>query len=100
MSGAVVELHVIARVDDGDCAADLFGCETYYDLDDGGGAGRAVTGFWESVTLPPGAGGLDELDAALAGAGYTRTSPWRRRVTAAGQIRYFTDATIRIEETL
>ncbi|MFI7531504.1 hypothetical protein [Nocardia salmonicida] len=99
MSAGLVELHVIARLDDGDCAADLFGREVYYDAVDGT-AGHAVTCFWESVTLAPGTGGLDELDAALAGAGYKRTTAWRKRVTAAGAIRYFTDATIHICEEL
>ncbi len=101
MSATIVELHVIARLDDGDCAVDLFGCEVYYDAVDGSETGRAVTAFWESVSLDPSAPtGLAGLDAALAGAGYERTGEWRARVTAAGAVRYFTDATVHVCEEL
>ncbi|MFI6225340.1 hypothetical protein ACIBEH_32675 [Nocardia salmonicida] len=98
MNTTIVELHVIARLDDGDCAADLFGVESYYDAVDGSETGRVVTGFWESVILDSETAGLDELDAALTGAGYQRTGAWRKRVTAARVVRYFTDATIHICE--
>lgn len=100
MSASTVELHVIARLDDGDCAADLFGWEIFYSAADGSETGRAVTGFWESVTLDPATAGLDELDTALAEAGYQRTGQWRERVTATGCVRYFTDAVIHVHEEL
>ncbi|MFE3322832.1 hypothetical protein [Nocardia sp. NPDC059195] len=101
MSASTVELHVIARLDDGDCAADLFGWEIFYSAVDGSETGRAVTAFWESVTATAGAkDGLIALDAALADAGYQRTAQWRKHVTASGCVRYFTDAAAHIHEEL
>ncbi|MFI2281382.1 hypothetical protein [Nocardia beijingensis] len=47
---------------------------------------------------PPTAVSLDALDDALTDAGYTRTSEWRRKTTSSGAVRYFTVATIRIED--
>lgn len=98
MKTTIVELHVVARLDDGDCAADLFGLEIYYDAHDGLETGGAVTAFWESVVLDSARAGLDELDAALTTAGYQRTGTWSKRVTAAGAVRYFTNATVAVCE--
>lgn len=92
-----VDLHVIARLDADDAAADLYSCEIYYDAADGAEAGRTVTGWWESVKLePPADTTLDALDEALLEAGYRRTSSWRKRVNAYGAVRYFSDATITV----
>lgn len=94
-----VDLHVIARLDDhAGAVADLYSCELFYN-DDGSIHGRHVSCRWESVPAAPGAGvSLDALDAALTAAGYTRTSEWRRKTTSSGAVRYFTVATIRIED--
>ena len=49
------------------------------------------TGVWaEPVTL-------DALDGTLATCGYVRIGEWRKRVTAAGKIRFFADAVTRLE---
>ena len=93
-----VDLHVIARLDADDAAADLYSCEIYYAATDGCEAGRAVTGWWESVTLTSTTGAtLDDLDEALSSAGYRRTSGWRKCVNAYGAVRYFSDATITVQ---
>ncbi|MGK8491880.1 hypothetical protein [Nocardia asiatica] len=94
-----VDLHVIARLDDpAGAVADLYACELFYS-DDGSLYGRHVSCRWESVPAAPGSpGSLDALDAALTTAGYTRTSEWRRKTTSSGAVRYFTVATIRIED--
>lgn len=99
MTHADIDLHVIARLDDPDGAvADLYSCELFYN-DDGSIHGRHVSCRWESVPTDPGApASLDALDAALTAAGYTRASEWRRKTTRSGAVRYFTVATIRIED--
>jgi hypothetical protein len=38
------------------------------------------------------------IDEALAAARSTRSSDWRRKTTAAGVVRYFAVASIRIED--
>ncbi|MBF6169214.1 hypothetical protein IU486_31425 [Streptomyces gardneri] len=95
MTNADIDLHVIARLDDTDGAvADLYSCELFYN-DDGSIHGRHVSCRWESVPAEPGApASLDALTAA----GYTRTGKWRRKTTSSGAVRYFTVATIRIED--
>ncbi len=94
-----VDLHVIARLDDpAGAVADLYACELFYS-DDGSIYGRHVSCRWESVPATPSAPiSLDALDAALTTAGYTRTGEWRRKTTSSGAERYFTVATIRIED--
>ncbi|MBF6191327.1 hypothetical protein U3653_22960 [Nocardia sp. CDC186] len=94
-----VDLHVIARLDDpAGAVADLYSCELFYN-DDGSIHGRHVSCRWESITAEPSTSpSLDGLDAALAAAGYTRTGEWRRKTTSSGAVRYFTVATIRIED--
>lgn len=91
-----VDLHVIARLDDpAGAVADLYACELFHN-DDGSVYGRHVSCRWESVPAAPAS--LDALDAALTAAGYTRTGEWRRKTTSSGAVRYFTVATIRIED--
>ncbi|MEU6189615.1 hypothetical protein [Nocardia sp. NPDC047038] len=93
-----VDLHVIARLDDpAGAVADLYACELFYS-DDGSVYGRHVSCRWESVPAAPGAPvSLDALDDALTAAGYTRTGEWRK-TTSSGAVRYFTVATIGIED--
>ncbi|MFI5783763.1 hypothetical protein [Nocardia sp. NPDC051570] len=93
-----VDLHVIARIES-DCAvADLYVSDPCYDAVDGHPAGRILEGWGESVVTDPGAPvTLDALDAALTADGYTRVSGWRERVTAAGAVRWFAEAVIRVE---
>ncbi|MFD4444384.1 hypothetical protein ACFWPK_31875 [Nocardia sp. NPDC058519] len=94
-----VDLYVIARLDNGDAAADLYSCEVYYDAHDGTFHGRTVASWWEPVRLESTAvASLDELDQAMSRAGYTRVGGWRKRVTSSGAVRYFADATTGIEE--
>ncbi|WP_280204827.1 hypothetical protein [Nocardia farcinica] len=91
----LVELLVIARIDTTAAVADLFSCQTYYDADTGTETGPGVEAMWETLTVDPAAPiCLDSLDQALTTSGYRRTSAWRKRVTAAGAIRYFAHATI------
>ncbi|WP_280492911.1 hypothetical protein [Nocardia asiatica] len=94
-----VDLHVIARLDDpAGAVADLYSCELFYN-DDGSIHGRHVSCRWESIPAEPGAAvSLDALDEALTDAGYTRTGEWRRKTTSSGAVRYFTVATIRVED--
>ncbi|UGT69142.1 hypothetical protein LTT66_02715 [Nocardia gipuzkoensis] len=94
-----VDLHIIARLDDpAGAVADLDACELFYS-DDGSVYGRHVSCRWESVPTDPGSPvSLDALDAALIAAGYTRTSIWQRKTTSSGAVRFFTVATIRIED--
>lgn len=95
----LVELLVIARVDTTTAVADLFSCQTYYDADTGTETGPGVEAMWETLTVDPAAPVcLDSLDQALTTSGYRRTSAWRKRVTAAGAIRYFAHATIAIPD--
>ncbi|MFI2561590.1 hypothetical protein [Nocardia farcinica] len=91
----LVELLVIARIDTTAAVADLFSCQTYDDADTGTETGPGVEAMWETLTVDPAAPiCLDSLDQALTTSGYRRTSAWRKRVTAAGAIRYFAHATI------
>ncbi|MFE6925924.1 hypothetical protein ACFVAV_33275 [Nocardia sp. NPDC057663] len=95
----LIDLYVIARLDTGDAAADLYSCEVYYDAETGTFHGRTVNSWWESVRLPAEAeASLDALDRALSGAGYARIGQWRKRATASGAVRYFADATTCVEE--
>jgi len=95
----LVELLVIARIDTTTAVADLFSCQTYYDADTGTETGPGVEAMWETLTVDPAAPiCLDSLDQALTTSGYRRTSAWRKRVTAAGAIRYFAHATIAIPD--
>ncbi|MFF0546870.1 hypothetical protein ACFYTF_28940 [Nocardia thailandica] len=99
MSAETVDLHVIARREPGQAAVDLFGREVFFDAETGSELGPAVELFWESLPVPADApAGAAGLDATLTAAGYQRTGEWRRRVTAAGAVRYFTTATIHISE--
>ncbi|MGY1980151.1 hypothetical protein [Nocardia gipuzkoensis] len=90
-----IDLQVIARLDDpAGAVADLYACELFYSV-----YGRHVSCRWVSVPAAPDAPlSLDALDQALTAAGYTRTSEWRRKTTSFGAVRYFTVATIRIED--
>lgn len=91
-----VDLLVIARLDEG-AAAELFSCEVYFNLD-GSVHGNGVRCGWESLhATEPGDHGVADLDDLLTTHGYTRTSSWRPRLTAAGRMRYFADATTTIE---
>ncbi|MGY2025915.1 hypothetical protein [Nocardia gipuzkoensis] len=93
-----VDLHVIARLDTDAAVADLYSCELFYN-DDGSIHGRHVSCRWESVpTAPDAPASLNALDQALTAAGYTRTGEWRRKTTSSGAVRYFTVATIGIED--
>ncbi|MFE9328638.1 hypothetical protein ACIHDR_47670 [Nocardia sp. NPDC052278] len=92
-----IELYVIARLKDDAAVADLYACEVFYDAENGTEAGRAVQGWWESVQAATVSPTLDAVDAALTAHGYRRTSAWRKQVTASGAVRYFTNATIGIE---
>ncbi|MFD3431277.1 hypothetical protein [Nocardia fluminea] len=93
-----VDLYVIARLDAGDAAADLYSCEGYYDVETGTFHGRTVESWWESLRLPADIeASLDALDQALSGAGYARIGEWRKRATASGAVRYFADATTHVE---
>ncbi|WP_228824938.1 hypothetical protein [Nocardia farcinica] len=95
----LVELLVIARIDTTTAVADLFSCQTYYDADTGTETGPGVEAMWETLTVAPAVPVcLDSLDQALTTSGYRRTSDWRKRVTAAGAIRYFAHATIAIPD--
>ncbi|MFD3427667.1 hypothetical protein [Nocardia fluminea] len=88
-----------ARPDDGNAAADLYGCEVYYDAHDGTFHGSPVAIWWESVRLDLAApASLDEHDQVMSSAGYTRLGGRRKRVTASGAVRYFADATSGIED--
>lgn len=95
----LVDLYIIARLDAGDAAADLYSCEVYYDHGTGTCHGRTVESWWESVRIDHEVDAtLDALDRALTVAGYARIGQWRKRVTSSGAVRYFADATTCIEE--
>lgn len=95
----LIDLYVIARLDAGDSAADLYSCEVYYDPGTGTCHGRTVESWWESVRLDLEVhASLEALDVALGVAGYARVGGWRKRVTSSGAMRYFADATTCIEE--
>ncbi|MFC9898502.1 hypothetical protein ACFVMC_32830 [Nocardia sp. NPDC127579] len=93
----LVDLYMIARLGQ-DCAvADIFCCEVFADTTTRV-TRRGVAGWWESVaTTPELPVTLDALDTVLASGGYTRLTGWRPKVTAAGAVRYFADATTNIE---
>ncbi|WP_306358964.1 MULTISPECIES: hypothetical protein [unclassified Nocardia] len=94
-----VDLYVIARLEAGVAVADIYCCEVFYDAATGSLAGRGIEGWWESVaTTPEVPASLDALGEVLTANGYTRTTNWRQKVTASGAIRYFTDATARIDD--
>ncbi|MEV6562936.1 hypothetical protein AB0M22_44965 [Nocardia sp. NPDC051756] len=94
-----VDLYVIARLEDECAVADLYSCETYYDITDGHPVGPLVQGWLETLSTPADADVcLGALDLALTTSGYTRTSEWSRRSTAAGAVRFFTDAVACIED--
>ncbi|MFE6922841.1 hypothetical protein ACFVAV_17540 [Nocardia sp. NPDC057663] len=94
----LTDLYVIARLDAGDTAADLYSCEVYYDHGTGTCHGRTVESWWESVRLDPEVAALEALDQALSVAGYARVGQWRKRATDSGAVRYFADATTCVEE--
>ncbi|MFF5030453.1 hypothetical protein [Nocardia salmonicida] len=84
------EFHVIARLDAGDSVADVFSS----DIVDVASGIRHTAAWPQSLPVRPSkAFGLDELDHALAAAGYQRSSSWRKRVTNGGVVRYFAHAT-------
>lgn len=88
--GSRSEFHVIARLDAGDAVADVFSS----DIVDAVSGVRHTADWPQSLPLRPSkAVGLDELDHALADAGYQRSSSWRKRVTNSGVVRYFAHAT-------
>lgn len=85
------EFYIIARLDLDDSAVDV-----YSRIFDAPGNGRHAGEWSRSWSLPvrPGtAADLERLDHLLAGAGYRRSSGWRKRITASGAVRYFADAT-------
>lgn len=95
----LVDLYVIARLDRGDAAADLYSCDVFYDAETGTHHGRTVASWWESVRLDSDTvASLHALDQAMIVAGYARVGDWRKRVTSSGAVRYFADATTGIEE--
>jgi hypothetical protein len=83
------EFYIIARLDVGDSAADIY--RKIFDVP----AGVRHTADWaRSLPVRPGtAADLDGLDHVLAAAGYRRSSRWRQRITTSGAVRYFADAT-------
>ena len=88
--GSRSEFHVIARLDAGDTVADVFSS----DIVDVASGIRHTADWPQSLPVRPRkAVGLDELDHALADAGYQRSSSWRKRVTNSGVVRYFAYAT-------
>ncbi|MEV4158510.1 MULTISPECIES: hypothetical protein [Nocardia] len=90
------DLYVIARLDIGDAAADVYDSGVHYDIHGHDGAfGPHTTANWStSLPLEPNVSAdLDGLDRTLAAAGYYRTGGWRERVTASGAVRYFAEAT-------
>ncbi|MGW6724808.1 hypothetical protein ACWF9G_02785 [Nocardia sp. NPDC055029] len=92
---ARADLYVIARLDIGDAAIDVYCCEVYFDhAVDGTLCGRTSASWSRTLQLGPDmSADLDGLDRAMAAARYFRTSSWRVRVTASGAVRYFADAT-------
>ncbi|MFC9660047.1 hypothetical protein ACFVJ5_07390 [Nocardia sp. NPDC127606] len=96
-----IELYVIARLDVGDAAADVYTSEVHFShAVDGAFCGRATTSWSRSLRLAPDTSvDLDGLDRTLVDAGYYRTSGWRARVTASGAVRYFADAAVGIGDT-
>lgn len=84
------EFYVIARLDVGDSAADV------YSSDISGGPGEPRTAGWaRTLRVQPGtAADLDGLDRTLAASGYWRTGSWREQITAGGVLRYFAEATL------
>ncbi|MFI5501131.1 hypothetical protein ACIA5E_18900 [Nocardia asteroides] len=95
----MVDLYVIARLDEIDnvAVADLFTTELFF-TPDGTLDGRGVGSWWESVSTTRGEPvTLEALDGTLATCGYVRIGEWRKRVTAAGKVRFFADAVTRLE---
>ncbi|MFE6923008.1 hypothetical protein ACFVAV_18410 [Nocardia sp. NPDC057663] len=88
-------LFVIARLDAGDAAVDVYSSEFYCGHASDGAVCARTTAIWSrSLRLEPGTSAdLDGLDRTLAAAGYCRVGGWRVRVTANGAVRYFADAT-------
>ncbi|MEV0292144.1 hypothetical protein [Nocardia sp. NPDC050710] len=98
MSLETVDMFMIARLDDV-AVADLYSCEIHYDAADSTETGHTVEASWGSVTIETSAPAtLEALDQALTGLGYRRTTNWHKRVTASGAVRWFVEATIRIED--
>ncbi|MFJ2838046.1 MULTISPECIES: hypothetical protein [Nocardia] len=98
---AQVDLYVIARLDVGDVAVDVYFCEVFVHSANGSFGGR-TSASW-SRTLQPAqdvSADLDGLDRTMSAAGYRRTTGWRERVTASGAMRYFADATTRLGATV
>lgn len=83
------EFYIIARLDAGDSAADIY--RRIFDVP----VPVRHTADWAwSLPVQPGtAADLDGLDRMLAAAGYRRSSDWRKRITTSGAVRYFADAT-------
>ncbi|TCJ96319.1 hypothetical protein [Nocardia alba] len=83
------EFYVIARLDIGDSAADIY--RRTFDVPV---CSRHTADWAWSLPAQPGAAAdLDGLDHLLAAAGYQRSSDWRMRITTSGAVRYFADAT-------
>lgn len=94
-----VDLYVIARLDDGTAVADLYGWGIYYDADAGAEAGPSVEVLGRSLVPHPDLPAtLEALDHTLVDFGYHRTTDWRRRVTTAGAVRFFTHAIAHIDD--
>ncbi|MEU3010241.1 hypothetical protein [Nocardia asteroides] len=84
------EFYIIARLETGDSAADVYSREIF----DDSGILRHIGRRFCALPLQPGAtADLDGLDHTLAAAGYQRSSSWRPRITHSGATRYFADAT-------
>ncbi|MEV0855833.1 hypothetical protein ACGFQG_29935 [Nocardia fluminea] len=83
------EFYIIARLDAGDSAADIYSRIVDVPVD------VHHTGEWaRSLPVQPGTvADLNLLDHMLAAAGYRRSSGWRQRITTSGAVRYFADAT-------
>lgn len=82
--------HVIARLDAGDCAADIYSREAF----DVSNSDRQWADWPRSLPVPPDAAADRQgLDHTLTAAGFRRTSSWRKRITTSGAVRYFADAT-------
>ncbi|MFD5179697.1 hypothetical protein ACFWM1_28095 [Nocardia sp. NPDC058379] len=92
---ARVDLYVIARLDDGDAAVDIYCSEVSFGhASDGAVCGHTTANLSRTLQLAPDTSpDLDGLDRTIAAAGYCRIGDWRECVTAAGVVRYFADAT-------
>ncbi|MEV6073387.1 hypothetical protein AB0L82_43155 [Nocardia sp. NPDC052001] len=88
-----VPLYLIARLHEDVAIVDVYAVETY--------SAETPTCWWISLAndsyAPP---TLDALDEVLIDRGFTRVQSWSPRITVAGVMRYFAEATTSFEELL